>query len=259
MKIGFVKKAFMVCMCCLMLVQQQQSFAQAQAAAPVANFVVNRAIAGSLTRVAIARGFAANDPRIAATMVGVGSSMTAVNVVATVGGVALAVAGAPVWLTVAGGLGILAIGAAIVAGTTELKVDGGVVTVSNGAPALPAYVPPPTNFLPSTDTDYVQIAQLIADGSKLYRSPETSGSICTPGSGKPCTTLELQSFTTTFYRRDMLCLNGGSKAYCANGGMGIVIAYTSLQGLRRSLLGWCRLVRSRWWWAVFEEQKILRY
>lgn len=224
----FFKKCFMLFMCCLMLVQQQ-SFAQAQAVAPVANFVVNRAVAGSLTRVAITRGFAANDPRIAATMVGVGTSMTAVNVVATVGGVALAVAGAPVWLTVAGGLGILAVGAAIVAGTTELIVDGGVVRVSNGAPALPAYVPPPTNFLPSTDTDYVQIAQLIADGSKLYRSPETSGSICTAGSGKPCTTLVLQSFSTTNFRREMICTNGGSKVYCANGGQGIVIAYTSLQ------------------------------
>lgn len=229
MRVGFVKRCCMLFMCSLMLVQQQQGFAQAQAVAPVANFVVNRAVAGSLTRVAIARGFAANDPRIAATMVGVGSSMTAVNVVATVGGVALAVAGAPVWLTVAGGLGILAIGAAIVAGTTELKVDGGVVTVSNGAAALPPYAPPGTNFLPATDTDYVQIAQLLADGSKLYRSPETSGSICPAGSGNPCETLQLQSFTTIFYRRDMLCLNGGSRAYCANGGMGIVIGYTSLQ------------------------------
>ncbi|MCE3605720.1 hypothetical protein LXA47_19225 [Massilia sp. P8910] len=228
MRVGFVKKCFMAFMCCLMLVQQQHSFAQAQVVAPVANFVVNRAIAGSIVRVAMARGFAANDPRIAATLLGVGSSMTVVNVVATVGGVALAVAGAPVWLTVVGGLGIMAVGAAIIAGTTELKVDGGVVTVSNGAPALPAYVPPPTNFLPSNDTDYVTIAQLIADGSKLYRSPETSGSICTAGSGKPCTTLQLQSFSTTNFRREILCSNGGSKAYCANGGVGIVIAYSSL-------------------------------
>lgn len=227
-QVEFFKRCLIAMMCCLMLLQQHQSFAQSQAVAPVANFVVNRAIAGSLTRVAIARGFAANDPRIAATLVGVGSSMTAVNVVATVGGVALAVAGAPVWLTVVGGLGIMAVGAAIVAGTTELKVDSGVVTVTNGTPVLPTYVPPSTNFLPATDTDYVTIAQLIADGSKLYRSPETSGSICTAGSGKPCTTLEQQSFTTTYFRREMLCLNGGSKAYCNNGGTGIVIAYSSL-------------------------------
>ena len=226
MRVGFEKKCFMVFMCCLLLVQQQQSFAQAQAVAPVANFVVNRAIAGSLMRVAIARGFAANDSRIAATMVGVGSSMTAVNVVATVGGVALAVAGAPVWLTVVGGLGILAVGAAIIAGTTELKVDGGVVTVSNGAPALPAYVPPPTDFLPSTDTDYVQIAQLIADGSKLYRSPDPAA--CLAGIGKKCETLQLLS-TAINFRRNYLCRNGGSPAFCMNGGQGIVIGYTSLQ------------------------------
>lgn len=226
MSFGFFKTFFIVFICCLMLVQQQKSFAQAQAVAPVANFVVNRAIAGSITRLAIARGFAANDPRIAATMVGVGSSMTAVNVVATVGGVALAVAGAPVWLTVAGGLGILAVGAAIVAGTTELKVAGGVVTVSNGAPALPAYVPPPTNFLPSTDTDYVQIAQLIADGSKFYRSPESGA--CPDGIGKKCETLQMHSFTTINIRRNFLCRNGGVPSSCVNGGQGIVIGYTSV-------------------------------
>lgn len=174
-KVGFVKKWFMALVCLMMLGQQQHALAQAQAVAPVANYVVNRAIAGTIAKVALQRGFAANDPRIIATMAGVGSSMTAVNVASTVGGVALAVAGAPVWLTVLGGLGILAAGAAIVAGSTSLKVDGGSVTVSGGAPSVPAYTPPPAggaNNLgnPTGPTGNPIIDSLLRDGTRIYRT-----------------------------------------------------------------------------------------
>src|ERR1035437_9276305 len=78
---------------------------------PVANFVVNRAVAGILTRVVIARGLNAADPAIAATLVGAGTAISAVNVASTVAGVGLTIAGAPVWLTVVAGLGVFAIGA----------------------------------------------------------------------------------------------------------------------------------------------------
>ncbi len=231
-KLGFFKKSFMVFMCCLMLVQQQQSFAQAQAVAPVANFVVNRAIAGSLTRVAIARGFAANDPRIAATMVGVSSSMTAVNVVATVGGVALAVAGAPVWLTVAGGLGILAIGAAIVAGTTSLKVDGGTVTVVTGPPSSPpSYTPPSTSLMPSTDVDSPRISQYLADGSKLYALPVNNDDISMCHTGSPCESLPVIQYHLAgapVYRTS-LCKSGGTYVRCKAGGIGMVIPYFTME------------------------------
>ncbi|MBM5693563.1 hypothetical protein GSH03_34815, partial [Burkholderia pseudomallei] len=76
----------------------QQAHAQALLA-PVENFVINRAEAAILTRIAIQRGFAANDPRIAATLAGMGKASTALNVVSTGAGVALAFAGAPVWAT----------------------------------------------------------------------------------------------------------------------------------------------------------------
>ncbi|NYS36061.1 hypothetical protein HZZ02_20530, partial [Streptococcus danieliae] len=96
-----VKKVVLIFSILCMLGHQQVN-AQALPV-PVANFVVNRAVAGVITRAAIARGFAANDPRIAATLAGVGSSMTAVNVASTIAGVGLGIAGAPVWLTIAGG------------------------------------------------------------------------------------------------------------------------------------------------------------
>jgi hypothetical protein len=232
MRVGIVKQWFMMFMCCLMLVQQQQAFGQAQAVAPVANFVVNRAVAGSLTRVAIARGVAANDPRIAATMVGVSSSMTAVNVVATVGGVALAVAGAPVWLTVAGGLGILAVGAAIVAGTTSLKVDGGVVTVVTGPPTnAPVYTPPSSTLMPSTDADSPRISQYLADGSKLYAFPVNNSDIGMCYSGGPCEALPVFQYHLAgapVYRMS-LCKSGGSYVTCKAGGRGMVIPYFTME------------------------------
>jgi hypothetical protein len=43
---------------------QQQASSQALPVAPAANFVMNRAVAGVLTRVAVARGFAANDQEL---------------------------------------------------------------------------------------------------------------------------------------------------------------------------------------------------
>jgi hypothetical protein len=214
-------------LCFTILFQQQCAFAQAQVVAPVANFVVNRAIAGTITRVAIARGFAANDARIAATMVGVGSSMSAVNVASTVGGVALAVAGAPVWLTVLGGLGILAVGAAIVAGSTSLKVGSGVVSVVTGAPTTaPPYTPPSTDLLAATDPDYKVVAQFIADGSKLYKT-----NWCTSDRALPCVKLpEFRYWAdgAPVYRIS-LCTEAGSSVACKSGGSGIVIPYWTME------------------------------
>ncbi|MGG7605407.1 hypothetical protein [Massilia sp. BKSP1R2A-1] len=232
-KVGFVKKWFMAVVCLTMLVQQQQhALAQAQAVAPVANYVVNRAVAGTIAKVALQRGFAANDPRIVVTMAGVGSSMTTVNVASTVGGVALAVAGAPVWLTVLGGLGILALGAAIVAGSTSLKVDNGTVTVVTGAPTSPPpYNPPSTDLLPSTDPDYRRIAQYLADGSKLYRYPIDDSQNWTCRTGKPCASLPefLYANAGAPVWRTSLCLSGGSPISCVNGGRGMVIPYFTME------------------------------
>ncbi|MFM0230813.1 hypothetical protein [Paraburkholderia sediminicola] len=112
--------------------------------APVENLVINRAEAAIISRVAIARGFAANDPRIAATLTGMGQVSTALNVVSTGAAVGLGFLGAPVWLTIAAGVGILAAGSALYAGSVSLSrsLDGKTISASQAAPALPIYTGP---------------------------------------------------------------------------------------------------------------------
>ncbi|VVD71683.1 hypothetical protein PEP31012_00638 [Pandoraea eparura] len=111
--------------------------AQAQALlAPVENLVINRAQAAIISRVAIARGFAANDPRIAATLTSMSQASTALSVVSTGAAVGLGFLGAPVWLTIAAGVGILAAGSAIYAGNVTLSrsFDGKTVTAQQPVP-----------------------------------------------------------------------------------------------------------------------------
>lgn len=88
-----------------------------------ATYAANRAIAAAITKTAISRGVASSDARIAMTMGAVSNKMTALNVVSTVGGVAIGIAGAPVWLSVAAAVGILAVGTALIVGTTKLEID----------------------------------------------------------------------------------------------------------------------------------------
>ncbi|MDN7506631.1 hypothetical protein QZM43_28250 [Burkholderia orbicola] len=104
--------------------------------APVENLVINRAEAAIISRVAIARGFAANDPRIAATLAGMGQVSTALNIVSTGAAVGLGFAGAPVWLTIAAGVGILAAGSALYAGSVSLSrsFDGKTITAQQPLP-----------------------------------------------------------------------------------------------------------------------------
>ncbi|MGE5648883.1 MAG: hypothetical protein ACM34A_01690 [Bacillota bacterium] len=161
-----LKKSLLFVLMLAMLVHQQISYSQALPVAPAANFVMNRAVAGVITRVAAARGFAANDARIAATLTGASASLTAVNTASTVAGVALTVAGAPMWLTVAAGLGVLAVGAAIVAGTTSLSIEststGNKLQVSSSPTITPTpYTPPPAPADP--------FAYLVNNGQEVYR------------------------------------------------------------------------------------------
>ncbi|MFZ6864693.1 hypothetical protein ACO0K7_18880 [Undibacterium sp. Ji67W] len=161
------KKVFILILLTAFLYDQQRAYSQALPVAPAANFVMNRAIAGVITKTAIARGFAANDPRIAATLVGAGTSLTGLNVASTVAGVGLGIAGAPVWLTIAASLGIFAVGAAIVAGKTSLQLNDGslVVDASGSVPPQPfqfsGYVPP---YFPWNDE--------LARGVSIYRLPD---------------------------------------------------------------------------------------
>jgi hypothetical protein len=156
-----------ICLFCVfgMMVLQQRAYAQAQ---PVANFVVNRAMAGVITRVALARGFAANDPRIAATLVGVGKVSTELNVAATVAGVGMSIAGAPVWMTIAAGLGIVAAGSAIYGylsnrDSMALGIEKNRLVVrkpeSAGAPYVPTGAVIPGNW-----------GRYLQNGSSIYRT-----------------------------------------------------------------------------------------
>lgn len=156
-----------------MMFIHQRAYAQA-VLAPVETYVVNRAIGGIIAnRVAMARGVAANDATWLATaandsvykttMAGVSRTMTTANVASTALGVGLAVAGAPVWLTIAASLGVIGIGAAIVAGNTKIEIaptaNGNQfrVTKQPGAVTPPAY-----------NTGLVQIPSMKA-GAQIYR------------------------------------------------------------------------------------------
>jgi hypothetical protein len=160
--IALFKKVCVLLLMLSMLARQQPTYAQAQ---PVANFVVNRAVAGVIVKVAASRGFAANDARIAATMAGASNALTAVNVVSTVAGVGLAVAGAPVWLTIVGGLAVLAVGSAIVAGSTTLSITnagaGNKLQISDaGSSIAPPYTAPPAGSA---------FTYLTSNGQEVYR------------------------------------------------------------------------------------------
>ncbi|MBO3033057.1 hypothetical protein J2A69_00855 [Burkholderia pseudomallei] len=119
------------------MVCNQQAHAQA-ALAPLETFVINRAQAAILTRLAVARGIAASDPRIAATLAGMGKASTMLNVVGTGAAAALAFAGAPVWLTILAGMGILAVGSALQLGDAKFLWSGDQVSLD--VDALPASI-----------------------------------------------------------------------------------------------------------------------
>jgi len=160
-----LKKILVLALLLSIVFQQNRAQSQALPVAPAANFVVNRAIGGVLTKTAISRGFAANDPRIATTLAGASSSLTAVNVASTVGGVALGIAGAPVWLTVAASLGIFAVGAAIVAGKTSLKLNDNLLIVDANGNTVPP------NYTTGSIQDSAGIYKdAIAQGVRIYRS-----------------------------------------------------------------------------------------
>ncbi|MDN2672863.1 hypothetical protein OX459_15780 [Janthinobacterium sp. SUN026] len=163
---------------------QQHAYAQA-VLAPVENYVVNRAVGGIIAnRIAAARGVAANDaawlatavndPVYKATMMGVSRTMTTANVASTVLGVGLAVAGAPVWLTIAASLGVLAVGAALVAGNTKIEV------ITNGAINQLRVTQPSIAITPQPYSTGLADIGSMKLGSQVYRDAScfTSETIC---------------------------------------------------------------------------------
>lgn len=114
------------------LLANQTAVAQALLA-PLENFAINRAEAAILTRVAISRGFAANDPRIASTLSAMSNVSTSLNVASTATAAALTFAGAPVWLTIAAGLGAIGIGSVIAGALSGGSSSPGSVSVVSDA------------------------------------------------------------------------------------------------------------------------------
>ncbi|MES2831769.1 MAG: hypothetical protein V4695_07235 [Pseudomonadota bacterium] len=95
------------------------AFAQAQAAKPFSGYV-NSAVGGAIEKSLIRRGFAANDPVITKTL---SATANVVDATAVASGVATSIAliaGAPVWATVAIGLGVAAIGGGIAWGVYKM-------------------------------------------------------------------------------------------------------------------------------------------
>ncbi|MEM5426116.1 hypothetical protein [Paraburkholderia ferrariae] len=97
-----------------------------------------------------------------------GTASTTLNVVSTAGAAALAVAGAPVWLTVAAGLGLLVAGGAILAGkgTLQLSSDGKTVSMQQPAPTSVNQSYPGASGSGSTYWD-----QAVTMGVGVYHTP----------------------------------------------------------------------------------------
>jgi len=164
----FRKSVMAICLIAMVCEEQ----AQAQAL-PVANFVMNRAVAGVITRVAAARGFAANDARIAGTLTGMSSVSTSLNVASTAVGVGMAIAGAPVWMGIAAGLGVVALGIGVTAMINSRPAQISVASTATGnklkvdvpGEQAPAYMPP-------TLMDPTPLwAQAVQQGAPIYRDP----------------------------------------------------------------------------------------
>ncbi|WP_150677715.1 hypothetical protein [Pandoraea pneumonica] len=157
----------------LALLAQQPAMPQAL---PVAKLAMNRAIAGLITRVARERGFAANDPRIAATLETISSNSTALNVVSTGAGFGLSLMGAPVWLTILAGLGIFGAGNALLArlGDTEVSItatEAGTLTISTSRPQGPPPVLSENFHVNLTPGEDEWLDDLLERGYLAYQLP----------------------------------------------------------------------------------------
>lgn len=192
-------RGYIALLCVLwMIAMQQHAYAQAMIA-PVENYVVNRAIGGMIAnRIALSRGIAANDATwmataandatYKATMAGVGKVMTGANVASTALGIGLTIAGAPVWLTVAAGLGVIAVGS-LIAYNYQNGAEMRVVNTSSGTklqiqgprPVMPSYTAPAVAEVPKG------IRLAIAAGAQVYRDPSScyQGAWCYSFPSKP--------------------------------------------------------------------------
>lgn len=90
-------------------------------ALPAYRGLVNKSVGQTIEKTALRRGFAANDPRMAATYTGV--SVAAAGIAADVAVAAATAATAPVWLTVAAGLGAAVVVGGLAYGAYKIFFD----------------------------------------------------------------------------------------------------------------------------------------
>lgn len=145
-------------------------------ALPAFTGAVNKIIAKTIEKTGLRRGFAANDPRFASTYSGVAG--TAAIVAGQVAAGAATAASAPVWLTVAAGLGAAAVVGGLAYGAYKLFFDdsssqAGFTVVKAGTgqavPSTGAYnaepVPSGQQYAPLVDSMGVQA--WVVPGTKL--------------------------------------------------------------------------------------------
>jgi hypothetical protein len=167
-------------------------------AVPVANYVINRAIAGSVTKNIIRRGFAANDPRYAKTLEAISGNVTALNVASGTATVALTVLGAPVWLTIAASLGVFALGAWFYADNAKLRITNAGITYDPAPPIPVDYVAsyPPVLQAKTYLDRYVLSGQKIYQGKSCFSTQPCAALPKFPAGYEPFVKLEIPSEIT---------------------------------------------------------------
>lgn len=160
-----LRKLFVIFCLCAVLVQQQAQ-AQALPVAPLFTGVVNRVVGKAIATNLARRGIsvAANDAVFANTMAFVGKAANDASYASAAVTTVATLAGAPVWLTVALGVGALAAVGAVSWGLYKLSQSSGPETNPNGsptplalslAPASPSTSPPPSPAAPGSYTLYL--------------------------------------------------------------------------------------------------------
>lgn len=129
---------------------------------------VNAAVGKSIQQAAIRRGFAANDPRFAATF---GSAGTVVaGVAADAAGAALTAASAPVWLSIAGALGAAAVVGGLAYGIYKVFFDDSSSQAKFYVQSPSGDVPYGTVGVPSGSPNYTQAGLSVDQKYRLVGS-----------------------------------------------------------------------------------------
>lgn len=149
-------------------------------AVPAFNGAVNKMLGKVIENNAIRRGFAANDPRMLATYSG--ASTVAASIAADVAVTAATAASAPVWLSLAAGLGAAAVVGGLAYGAYKLFFDDssskagfyvkkpGTGTTGQTPPATPSIVP--NSYTNTISTYDAPVGSTLNPGTTVYSPPK---------------------------------------------------------------------------------------